>query len=124
MANRYKYTPIEKAIKIIEWKDASDFQGQLEWMAKCCDWKNIALYAAHRADLESQTADGLELSHKTSPIARALGRGNPSPSSVCDSAQICPDCGYFVCLHDNGRFVNHGPINSRCPGSKKVFVAP
>lgn len=70
---------LDKAIKIIEWDHGTDFKGQLEYMAKCCGWDVIAIYAS--AQLE-RAADGLESSHSTSPIARALGRGDSSSSSA------------------------------------------
>lgn len=72
-------TYLEKAVKIIEWEHGTDFKGQLEYMAKCCGWDAIAIYAS--AQLE-RAADGLESSHQTPSLARALDRDNSSPSSA------------------------------------------
>lgn len=48
-----KLMPLEKAIRIIEWEGGSDFKSQLEYMAACCGWDVIALYAQDRAERQA-----------------------------------------------------------------------
>lgn len=53
MMASYNLTPLQKAVRLIEWEGGSDFKSQLEYMAKICGWDAIALYAQDRAERQA-----------------------------------------------------------------------